>query len=145
MKGFLQSFGPLLILLMFLLLAVIPQCAAMRLQVLSEQQQKPDRIVELGLAIFAIDPFQAEAHLRTVTAAESLGQTDVALSRLTSLLQLQPDDSARLHFRIATLLKVADPPVSRRHVLLALERAPRFREAHRLLLELASEPTRQTP
>ena len=112
--------------------------SAMRLQVLSEQQNQPARVIELGRAVFAIDPFQTEALLRTVVAAESLGQSGIAVSQLTSLLQLQPDDSARIHFRIATLLKTSDQPASRRHVLLALEQAPRFREAHRLLLKLAT-------
>ena len=113
--------------------------ATIRLQVLSTQQNQPERIIELGRAIFAIDPFQTEALLRTVAAAESLGQSDIAVSQLNSLLQLQPDDSARLHFRIATLLRTSDQPASRRHVLLALEQAPRFREAHRLLLELTRD------
>ena len=72
-------------------------------------------------------------------AAESLGKADIAVGQLTSLLPLQPDDAARIHFRIATLLKTSDPSSSRRHVLLALEQAPRFREAHRLLLELTNE------
>ena len=112
--------------------------ATMRLQVLSEQQKQPERVIELGRAIFAIDPFQTEALLRTVVAAESLGQSDIAVSQLSSLLQLQPDDSARLHFRIATLLKTSEQPAARRHVLLALEQAPRFRDAHRLLLELTA-------
>jgi len=116
--------------------------SAMRLHVLCEQQKQPERVIELGRAIFAIDPFQTEALLRTVAAAESLGQSDIAVSQLNSLLQLQPDDSARLHFRIATLLRTSDQPASRRHVLLSLEQAPRFRDAHRLLLELANEPAK---
>jgi hypothetical protein len=38
-------------------------------------------------------------------------------------------------------------PAAKRHVLMALEEAPRFREAHRLLLELAqaSETSTNAP
>jgi hypothetical protein len=45
------------------------------------------------------------------------------------------------------MLKESDTAQSRRHVLLALEQAPRFRDAHTLLLELkraeqATEPAK---
>ena len=113
--------------------------AALRLQELCEQQHQSDRVVELGRTIFAIDPFQPVALTRTATAAEALGQTEVAVSTLNSLLQVQKDDGARLHFRIAVLLKPADPESARRHVLLSLAQAPRYRDAHKLLLELVPE------
>lgn len=121
--------------------------AALRLQEVCEALKQPERVVELGRTIVAIDPFQIAAIHRTLEAAESLAQTDVAVSHLKSLLQLQPDDAPRLHFRIARLQRVAAPNDSRRHVLLALEQAPRFRDAHRLLLELGTvaEPTPPKP
>lgn len=110
--------------------------AALRLQEICEEQNQPERVVELGRTIVAIDPFQIGAIHRAVNAAESLSQTNAAVSNLKSLLQLQPDDAPRLHFRIARMQKTLAPEDARRHVLLALEQAPRFREAHRLLLEL---------
>ena len=114
--------------------------AALRLQELCEQQQQPDRVVELGKTIFAIDPFQPAALIRTTAAAEATGQAEVAVKALNSLLQIQKDDGARLHFRIAALLKTSDPASARRHVLLSLAQAPRYRDAHKLLLELVPEP-----
>ncbi len=119
--------------------------AALRLQELCELQHQPDRVVELGRTIFAIDPFQPTALTRTATAAEALGQAEVAVSTLNSLLQVQKDDAARLHFRIATLLKPADPESARRHVLLSLAQAPRYRDAHKLLLELVPELPAESP
>jgi tetratricopeptide (TPR) repeat protein len=113
--------------------------AALRLQELYALQNQSDRVVELGNTIFAIDPFQPAALSRTIAAAETLGKTDVAISALTSLLTLQKDDAARLHFRIAALLMSTDKESARRHVLLALAQAPRYREAHKLLLELVSQ------
>ena len=113
--------------------------AAMRLQELCVLQKQPERVVELGATIFAIDPFQPAALTRTVTAAETVGQTEAAISALTSLLTLQKDDAARLHFRIAALLKATNRESARRHILLALAQAPRYREAHKLLLELVKE------
>ena len=118
--------------------------AALRLQELCAQQQ-PDRVVEVGRTIFAIDPFQSAALMRTAAAAEATGQINVAVGTLKSLLQVQKDDAARLHFRIATLLKLTDVESARRHVLLSLAQAPRYRDAHKLLLELVSEAPEEPP
>ncbi|MEX0585187.1 MAG: hypothetical protein WD176_00995, partial [Pirellulales bacterium] len=50
---------------------------------------------------------------------------------------LPHDDPATLHYRLARLLaETGEPADARRHVLLALERAPRYREAQALLLTL---------
>lgn len=119
--------------------------AALRIQELYEMEQKLDGVAEAGHVIFAIDPFQPAALARTAAAAESLGQVDFAVSQLASLLELQKDDVARLHFRIAGLLKSSDPAKSRRHVLLSLAQAPRYREAHKLLLELTDAGLEDKP
>jgi len=119
--------------------------AALRLQELCAQQQQQDRVVDVGRTIFAIDPFQPAALTHTATAAEATGQINVAVSTLNSLLRVQTDDAARLHFRIATLLKPTDPESARRHVLLSLAQAPRYRDAHKLLLELVPETPAASP
>jgi len=119
--------------------------AALRLQELCEQKQQLDRVVEIGKVIFAIDPFQPTALSRTAAAAESTGQIEVAARMLGCLLQIQKDDAARLHFRIATLLKSTDSESARRHVLLSLAQAPRYRDAHKLLLQLVPDPLAPSP
>ena len=119
--------------------------AALRLQELCELQKQQDQVVELGRTIFAIDPFQPLALTRTSSAAEAIGKINDAVSALTSLLQIQKDDAARLHFHIARLLKTTAPESARRHVLLSLAQAPRYRDAHKLLLELVAEPEAQAP
>ncbi|HUV65948.1 MAG TPA: hypothetical protein VMW24_18785, partial [Sedimentisphaerales bacterium] len=55
------------------------------------------------------------------------------------LLLLDPADPADIHYRLARLLEHKDPAEAKRHVLLALAEAPRFREAHRLLLKIVSQ------
>jgi len=50
---------------------------------------------------------------------------------------LEPD----IHFRLARALHATGQPAeAKRHVLLALEEAPRFREAQQLLLQLVKTP-----
>ena len=54
-----------------------------------------------------------------------------------TLLAMQPDDPAEVSYRLALLLyRRGDRDEAKRHVLAALEEAPRCRAAHRLLLEI---------
>ena len=54
-----------------------------------------------------------------------------------SLLLLDPADPVDLHFRLANALADTVPTEAKRHVLQALEDAPRFRAAQKLLTRLA--------
>lgn len=85
----------------------------------------------VGMSPFASGPYRALA-----TAAERLGQPEVAINALETMLKLQPLNPAELHFQVARLQQPSKPVQAKRHLLLALEEAPRYRDAHRLLLEL---------
>jgi hypothetical protein len=57
---------------------------------------------------------------------------------------LEPIDPAELHFRLAILLdRAGDLEGAKRHALESLEEAPRYREAHRKLLEIVRELERR--
>jgi hypothetical protein len=56
------------------------------------------------------------------------------------LLQLDPPDFASIHLRVARQWLPSDPARARRHVLQALEEAPRFRAAYDLLATLPPAP-----
>ena len=56
-----------------------------------------------------------------------------------SSAKLDPDDPAEAHFHLARLLKAEKKDKARRHLLMALEEAPRFRQAHQLLLNWKNE------
>ena len=119
--------------------------AAARLQELCIGQMAWTEAVQLGQLIFAADPFRSIVLQRTATAAEAAADLPAAVSALDALRQLQADDAPRLHFRIAQLVKNSDPAAARRRLLLALEQAPRFREAHRLLLQLTNTTPTTNP
>lgn len=85
----------------------------------------------IGMNPFAGGPYRALAQ-----AAEKLGQPAEAIRALETMLKLEPLNPAELHFQVARLRKPTTPELAKRHLLLALEEAPRYREAHRLLLEL---------
>ena len=64
-----------------------------------------------------------------------------AVKSYERLLHLDPADPVDIHYRLARLLKDSQPDRAKRHVLLALADAPRFRDAHKLLLELTNKET----
>lgn len=84
----------------------------------------------------AIQPL-AEIPWRALLAAhETAHDPRAAADAGLALLALEPADRAALHHRIARQLRAIDPAEARRHVLLALEEAPRFRAAYELLDQL---------
>lgn len=87
-------------------------------------------------SVMAIDPLQSKAIRHTLTTALALKDTATAVQMLQALLELEPADAARTHFQLAQILTSDAPPAAKRHVLLALEQAPRYREAHKLLLTI---------
>lgn len=109
------------------------------------------RLMELGVAAkdwpaialnarryLAVDPLVALPYRFLAQASEQLGETEAAISAYRSQLELEPPDPAETHYRLARLLHQAGRPEARRQVLQALEEAPRYREALRLLLEIES-------
>jgi cytochrome c-type biogenesis protein CcmH/NrfG len=107
------------------------------------------RLMELGAAaqdwpavalnaerFLAVNPLLPAPHRFRALAQEALGQPQPAIASWRTVLRLDPPDPAEVHFRLARLLHQAGDAAARRHVLQALEDAPRFRDAHRLLLEI---------
>jgi hypothetical protein len=65
-----------------------------------------------------------------------LGQDERAIDAYQRLLRLDPADPVTVNYRLAKLLRDRDNAAAKRHLLDALADAPRFREGHRLLLEI---------
>ncbi len=112
-----------------------------------------DRLIELDLEkedwpaveddarrLLAINPLLRSPHRALGLAAQVQEKHPEAIRAFESLLHLDPVNPADVHFRLGQLHRPTDAAKSKRHVLLALEEAPRFREAHGLLLELEPAP-----
>ena len=79
-------------------------------------------------------------------ACESLGDADGAVWALGKLSYLGPNDPVEVNFALARLLQAKDRETAKRRLLDALLEAPRFREGHKLLLQLQAPPaTSPTP
>jgi tetratricopeptide (TPR) repeat protein len=88
--------------------------------------------------LLQINPLIPAPYRALAEAGVGADNKDQAIAAYHSLLQLDPPDPAEMHFRLAGLLhsRGADEPEAKRQVLQALEDAPRFRDAQRLLLEI---------
>jgi DNA-binding SARP family transcriptional activator len=93
----------------------------------------------------AVNPLVPLPYRFLADAGAKAGDARASIEACRALLQLDPADPAELHYRLARLLKDAGDPSARKQVLLALEEAPRYRDALRLLLELHKEETASVP
>jgi tetratricopeptide (TPR) repeat protein len=115
--------------------------ALMRLLELDAARGDWEAVALNAARLRAVDPLTPHPHRFLADAAEKLGRPDEALLALRSLLAVSPDDPADAHFRIARLLEQkGDRAAAKRHVLMSLEEAPRYRAAQELLLELVEAP-----
>jgi tetratricopeptide (TPR) repeat protein len=107
----------------------------LRLMELASAREKW-RDVRLNAERFlAVNPLIAPPHRFRGRAAEELGERENAIEAYENVLRFQPSDLADVHFRLAKLYRTEDAPRSKRHLLQALEEAPRFESALQMLLE----------
>ena len=99
-------------------------------------EQKDWEAVRLNCErVLAVNPLLPDTHRHLAMAAEALNDAPQAIESWQTLLRLDPLDPAEANYRLARLLREPDNPKAKRHLLMALEEAPRFREALKLLLD----------
>ena len=110
-------------------------------------EAKDWQAVELNAQrMLAVNPLVPAPHRQLAAAAETLGHAEQAIEARRVLLVLDTGDPAEAHYRLATLLHARkDMAAARRHVLQALEEAPRFRAAQELLLEIVERGKNDQP
>lgn len=112
----------------------------LRLIELATQAQDWKAVRRQAEQVMAVNPLTPAPHRHLAAAAEALGQRSAAIESHRTLLMLDPLDPAEHHYRLARLLaEEGRLEEARREVVRALEGAPRYRAAHRLLLELVDE------
>jgi tetratricopeptide (TPR) repeat protein len=115
-----------------------------RLMELGTGEQAWEQVVENGERYLAVYPMLSRVYEWLGQAAEKLGQSQRAIDSYQRLLLLDPADPVEVNYRLARLLRKDDPATARRHLLEALADAPRFRDGHRLLLEILAD-SEQSP
>jgi tetratricopeptide (TPR) repeat protein len=116
--------------------------AYQRLMELNEKAQNWPALAKNARRLMAVNPLVPTTHRELARAAEHLGQRDEAIKAYHALLLIDETDPAGIHFGLARLLRdVGKLEAARLEVLKSLDEAPRFLDAHRLLLELV-EPSK---
>ena len=120
--------------------AEAPNAYERLMEIAAERKDWPTVLVNADRFI-GVNPLLPAAHRFAAEAHEELKNPSRAIASYRSLLQLHPPNPAQAHFRLARLLHQAGDPEAKRHTLLALEEAPRFRAALELLLQITEEPS----
>ena len=119
-----------------------------RLMEIAAAQNDWKAVREQAEQVLGINPLVPTPHRYVAKAAEATGDRPLAIEAQRTLLTLDPLDRADHHYQLARLLYAENKlPDARQEVVRALEEAPRFREAHRLLLEIVdkSEDAKPAP
>lgn len=110
-----------------------------RLAELYRDQQQWEKLKQVGERILAVNPLRPDTYRLLAIAGENTNDPRTTARALECLLQFDTTDLALTHYRLARIqLATNEVAAARRHVLLALEEAPRYRAAHQLLLEIKS-------
>ena len=85
----------------------------------------------------AVNPLVIAPHRFLAKASAERGDTATAIRSNRIMLTLDPPDPTDVHYQLAKLLYATGSPEARRHVVMALEYAPRYQDALRLLQKIA--------
>ncbi len=108
---------------------------------------RPKEAAEILEGFLYIAPLEAELHQKLGELCLAVRRHSEAVREFGAVLALKPVDPAQAHFNLARAYAAAEQPVeARKQVLAALEIAPGFSPAQKLLLELATdEKPEKTP
>ncbi|MCA9022977.1 MAG: hypothetical protein KDA74_22660, partial [Planctomycetaceae bacterium] len=109
-----------------------------RLATLYQQQENWHAVYQACQDANAINPLDQETQQILATACIQLNRPAEAVAAYQAILALEPHNPAETHYQLARLLQDTHKQKAKRHTLIALEQAPRFRAAHQLLLELTA-------
>ena len=108
----------------------------LRLIALDTADEKWDAVHQNIQRVLAVNPLIPQPYRHLARTSEALGEPAKAIGAYRTLIQLDPADPADVHFQLARLLHDQSNPEAHAHVIKALEEAPRYRDAYRLLLAI---------
>lgn len=111
--------------------------ACLRLLQIYSDANDIKNVKRMARLLQAINPLLKSSHRSLALVAEKENDDQLAIESLSALVTMDPLDKADTHYRLASAqFQQKDSVSAKRNVLLALEAAPRFRDAHKLLLEI---------
>lgn len=110
-----------------------------RLHDISKQYGSTQERIRWANAWVAINPMARTPWRTLLQSAKEMAKTELAIESAEALLGLGAPDSATLHYTLADLYQDKNPVVAKRHIMLTLEKAPRYQKAYRLFEEIKSK------
>lgn len=110
--------------------------AYLRLMELAQNQNEWTNVVHHAELFLAVNPLVPAPYRHLALAREKLGEPRAAIALWENVLRLDPPNPVAVHYDVARLAAPLDASQARRHVLQALQDAPRHRAALRLLHQL---------
>ncbi|MBD5779441.1 tetratricopeptide repeat protein [Pelagicoccus sp. NFK12] len=113
-----------------------------RLLELAGERGDPQEILKWSSAWLAINPMAETPWRSLLSSSQAMDLSQKSIEAISALLALKTPDRPSLHYQMALLTGATDPRGAKRHVLQALEEAPRFADAYQLLKKLQSDIAR---
>lgn len=108
-----------------------------RLAEMSQSAGEWNKTLEYSKRLLGINPLSAFGYKNLAIANMKTGNESEAKKYFEKALKCKEKlYNSEIHYHLALLLKGKDNKMAKRHVLMSLEEAPRFRDAYKLLLEL---------
>ena len=111
----------------------------LRLMQMNAAEKDWPAVLQNANRYLAVNPLVAPPYRFLAQASEQTGNLATAIEAYRALLQLDPADPVDVHYRLAEALYRTHNSEARRQVLEALEDAPRYRAALKLLLQINGE------
>ena len=115
--------------------------AVYRLMAMEAEANNWDEVLYWAERVLAVNPYIKRAQSARASSLERLGNEDEAIVNYQRILAMGADNPSQIHYRLGDLLQEKEPDAAKKHVLDALIGSPRFRKAHKLLLEMSKQPS----
>jgi tetratricopeptide (TPR) repeat protein len=121
--------------------------ACLRLLQIYSDADDTKNVKRMARLLQAINPLLKSSHRTLALVAEKENDDQLAIESLSALATMDPLDKADTYYRLAAAqFRQQDTVAAKRNILLALDAAPRFRDAHRLLLKIVEKkPSAKQP
>lgn len=121
--------------------------AYLRLMELAAAEKDWTTVARNSERYLAVNPLVAPPYRYRARASAETGDDSAAVVAWRTLIQLDVPDATDAHYHLAGILhRRGEHAEARRHVLLALEDTPRYREALRLLVDInRAQPAANSP
>jgi tetratricopeptide (TPR) repeat protein len=117
-----------------------PRSGLLRLIEIDSKRNEWESVAKWVDRMQGIQPMRSDTQTPRALAAEKTLDNNVAIRALEALATMDPVDPANIYYRLANALyRSGDLPRAKRYCLMALEEAPRYSEALKLLLQLQDD------